>query len=105
MTQTELQALSDDDMIALYEEARARPREPETRRLLRALERRTCAQGGQILNATTGVRYIWHDGQESLIRQRLDPGHAQATCRALGRTVLLATAQRGTRAKGRHRGH
>ncbi len=105
MTSDELQNLSDDDLIALYEQARTQPRDPETKRIRRALEHRTHEKGGQVLNSETGVRYVWDDGQESIIRGRLGKEHAQATCRALGRTVAMATAQRSARANGRHRGH
>ncbi len=94
MTQTQLKSLSDDDLVAAYEQARARPRDPETRHLLRAMEYRASREG-QIINSQTGVRYIWHDGQESLIRNVLRrKEHAQAICRAMGRTVRLARAER-----------
>ncbi len=120
MTLTELQSLSDDSLVSLYEAARTRPRDADAKQLLRALELRAIARGGLVFCLQIGVSYTWHDGQESVIRIAFKKEHAMATRNALAaaerevrqkrqeerqaieRTDLMAMAQGEARAK-KHR--
>ncbi len=104
MTASDLSSLSDDALISLYEGVRHLPRDPETRRILRSLEHRAHARGGQVLNSETGVRYCWHSGQETVVRSVFSKQHAEATSRALGRTVELAVSLRNSRSERSRRG-
>ncbi len=104
MTVTELQNLSDDDLVSLYEQHRSRPLDLETRKILRALERRALRCGGQVLHSESGVRYCWDEVQETVTRSVFNKEHARATSRALGRSVELAVSLRNSRSERSRRG-
>ncbi len=120
MTMAELQSLSDDSLVSLYEAARTQPHDADTKQFLRALELRAIARGGRVFSVKTGVSYAWNDGQESVVRivfakeQAMAARNAHALAeregrqkrqeerRAMERIALMAMAQGEARAK-KHR--
>ncbi len=104
MTVSDLDLLCDDELIAAYETFRHQPRDPETRKILRALERRALRCGGQVLHSESGVRYCWDEVQETVTRSVFNKEHARATSRALGRSVELAVSLRNSRSERSRRG-
>lgn len=91
MLERELLTMPDEELIEVYEAARAQPGSPLARRALRAIEHRA-RRNGSVDHATTGASYRWSEAQDSVVKGRL--GTAVLATRRLERRKLAELARR-----------